>query len=158
MSQIYLFPGPVHTGKTTRLTEWINNKNDVDGILQPLINGRRHIKHILSGETRLLEVIQDFDQQNIISIGDYKFSADVFEWAQSQLLISFNRNPEWIIIDEVGKLEMDNKGLEPAVSEIINNLNKDIDINLVFVVRDYLIPNFLKKYSLTKNDIRVLKI
>lgn len=158
MSRIYLFSGPVHTGKTTRLTGWINNKIDVDGILQPVINGKRYIKHISSGEIKLLEIIQNSAQKNIFSIGDYKFSADVLEWAQSQLLISFNRKPEWLIIDEVGKLEMDNKGLEPAVSEIINNLNKGIDINLVFVVRDYLIPNFLKKYSLTKNDIRVLEI
>ena len=56
MNKIFLLSGSIHTGKTTRLTEWIKNKKDVDGILQPVIDGKRHIKHISSGEIQLLEV------------------------------------------------------------------------------------------------------
>jgi nucleoside-triphosphatase THEP1 len=158
MKQIFVFSGPIHTGKTTRLAEWIKNKKDVDGILQPVIDGKRHLKHISSGEIQLLEISPASHEKNILEIGDYIFNNDVFTWARYKLLLAFNNHPEWLIIDEVGKLEMDNKGLEPAISKILNDLNDNSNINLIFVVRDYLIPDFLNKYSLSKNDIQNLEV
>jgi nucleoside-triphosphatase THEP1 len=158
MNKIFLLSGPIHTGKTTRLAEWIKNKEDVDGILQPVIDGKRHIKHISSGESWLLEIPTDSNQKNILSIGNYKFSYDVFNWARSILLLAYNKNPEWLIIDEVGKLEMQNKGLEPAISKILNDLDSLTATKIVFVVRDYLVPQFLIKYSLNKKDIQNLEI
>ena len=53
---------------------------------------------------------------------------------------------------------MDNKGLEPAISKILNDLNDQFEMNLVFVVRDYLVPDFLTKYCLDKNDIQTLEV
>ncbi len=158
MSKIFLLSGPIHTGKTTRLTEWIKNKNDIDGILQPVIDGKRHIKHISSGEILLLEIPFDFHEKNILIIGNYKFNNDVFTWARKELLLAYNKNPEWLIIDEVGKLEMEGKGLEPAIGKIINDLNDHKNLNLVFVVRDHLVPDFLTKYGLNKNEIQNLEL
>jgi nucleoside-triphosphatase THEP1 len=158
MNQIFLLSGPIQTGKTTRLTEWIKKKNDVDGILQPVIDGKRYIKHISSGIVQLLEISPDSNEKNILSIGNYKFNNDVFTWTRSKLLLTFNKHPEWLIIDEVGKLEMDNKGLEPAISKILNDLNNQTNMNVVFVVRDYLVLDFLIKYCLDKNDIQTLEI
>ena len=158
MNKIFLLSGSIHTGKTTRLTEWIKNKKDVDGILQPVIDGKRHIKHISSGEIQLLEVSPDSNENNIVAIGNYKFNSEVFAWARSTLLLAYNKHSKWLIIDEVGKLEMDNKGLEPAISKILNDLNDQFEMNLVFVVRDYLVPDFLTKYCLDKNDIQTLEV
>lgn len=158
MNNIFLLSGPIHTGKTTRLAEWIKKKEDVDGILQPVINGKRHIKHISSCESRLLEILPDLNEKNILSIGNYKFSSDVFTWARSKLLLAFNKYPEWLIIDEFGKLEIDNTGLEPTICKILNDLNNQTNMNVVFAVRDYLIQDFLTKYSLDKNDIKYLEI
>lgn len=158
MNQIFLLSGPIHTGKTTKLTEWIKNKDNVDGILQPIINGRRHIKHILSGEIQLLEILPGSQEKNIITVGNYKFNNDVFAWAHSKLLLAYNKNPEWLIIDEVGKLEICAKGLEPAISNILNSLNYHKNLNLVFVVRDYLVPDFLTKYYLGTDDFQNLEL
>jgi len=158
MNRIFLLSGPIHTGKTTRLSEWIKNKNDIDGTLQPIIGGKRHIKNISSGEIRLLESPPDSHEKNILIIGDYKFNNDVFTWARKELLLAYNKNPEWLIIDEVGKLEIFGKGLEPAVSEILKDFNAHKNINLVFVVRDYLVPDFLIKYGLNKNEIQNLEL
>lgn len=154
MNKIFLLSGPTHTGKTTRLTEWIKNKDNVDGILQPVIDGRRHIKHISSSEIQLLEILPGSQEKNIIAIGNYKFNNDVFTWARSKLLLAYSKHPEWLIIDEVGKLEIDGKGLEPAVSEILKDFNDYKNINLVFVVRDYLVPDFLTKYCLGNADFQ----
>jgi nucleoside-triphosphatase len=158
MSQIFLLSGAVHSGKTTRLTQWIKDKDNVDGILQPVIDGKRYIKIISSGEIRLLEILDDSDNKNIITIGNYKFSSNMFTWARDQFILSFNKNPEWLIIDEFGKLEMANKGLEPAFSKIMYELKNYPRINLVIVVRDYLFPDFLQKYSLSKNDVNMIEV
>jgi nucleoside-triphosphatase len=158
MSQIFLLSGAVHSRKTTRLTQWIKDKDNVDGILQPVIDEKRYIKIISSGEIRLLEVPDDSDKKNIIAIGNYKFSNDVFTWARNQLIYSFKINPYWLIIDEFGKLEIDNKGLEPALSKVINELKNYPRINLVIVVRDYLVSGFLQKYSLSKNDVNMIEV
>ena len=158
MSQIFLLSGAVHSGKTTRLTQWIKGKDNVDGILQPVIDGKRYIKIISSGEIRLLEVLDDSDNKNIITIGNYKFSSESFNWARNQLIYSFKMNPDWLIIDEFGKLELDDKGLEPALGKIIYELKNYPIINLVVVVRDYLISGFLQKYSLSKNDVNMIEV
>lgn len=158
MSKIFLLSGPVHTGKTTRLSEWIKNKDGVDGILQPVIDGMRYIQHISSGEIRLLEITPDSPENKVLTIGNYKFNNEVFIWAQSKLLSAFSKNPQWLIIDEVGKLEMSEKGLEPSIKRIFYKLNDFPDMNLVFVVRDYLVSDFLTKYSLNKKDICNLDI
>jgi nucleoside-triphosphatase THEP1 len=158
MNNFFLLSGPIHTGKTTLLTKWIKNKTSVDGILQPIINGKRHIKLISSGEVRLLEMPPDSMEQNILSIGKYKFSSECLIWASDHLILSFYQNPEWLIIDEFGKLEMDNKGMEPTISKIFTDLEFHPKIKLVFVVRDYLVSSFLNKYSLSKNDILNLEL
>lgn len=153
MSQIFLLSGAVHSGKTTRLSRWIKNQNNVDGILQPVIDAKRYFKHISSGETKLLEISKDSDQKDIIAIGNYKFSNDVFSWANDQLILSFQKNPEWLIVDEFGLLEMDNKGLEPAVTKVLNDINHLTNMNLLIVIRDYLISSFLNKFNLPLYDV-----
>jgi nucleoside-triphosphatase THEP1 len=158
MNQIFLLSGPIHTGKTTKLTEWIRNKDNVDGILQPVIDGRRHIKYISSGEIQLLEILPGSQKKNILAIGNYKFNNDVFTWARSKLLMAYRKKPEWLIIDEVGKLEISGGGLEPAISNVLNDFNDNKNLNLVFVVRDYLVPDFLTRYCLGNDDFQDLEL
>ena len=158
MSQIFLLSGAVHSGKTTSLTQWIKDKDNVDGILQPVIDGKRYIKIISSGEIMLLEILDDSDNKNIITIGNYKFSSESFNWTRNQLIFFFQKNPDWLIIDEFGKLELDDKGFEPALGKIIYELKNYPIINLVVVVRDYLISGFLQKYSLSKNDVNMIEV
>jgi nucleoside-triphosphatase THEP1 len=154
-ANIHLFSGPIQTGKTTRLTKWIDNKDNVAGILQPVINGKRHIKNISTGEIRLLES-QDKTDETVI-IGNYRFNPDVFKWAQKELLNSYYKFPDWLIIDEVGKLELKGEGLEPVVTRILTDENEK-KINILLVIRDYLLKQFLEKFSLKKDDIHILDL
>lgn len=158
MSQIYILTGAVHSGKTSKITKWVTSKSNVNGILQPVIDGKRHIKLISSNETRLLETPLDSDKNDIIKIGNYNFSNDVFKWASNGLLEAFFSNPEWLTIDEYGKLELLDKGLEPVVGKILNDLIEHTDTKIVFIIRDYLVISFLDKYSLNNKDIEFLEI
>jgi hypothetical protein len=40
MKPIFILIYPMHTCKTNRLTDWSKNKYGIDGILQPVIDGR----------------------------------------------------------------------------------------------------------------------
>lgn len=158
MNKIFLLSGSIHSGKTTRISEWISGKENIAGILQPVIDSRRYLKEISSGEVKLLEILPDNKETDIISVGNYKFSSQVFSWARSKLISAFNKNPEWMIIDEFGKLEINGRGLEPAISRIMNDLNDYQNINLVFVIRDYLVSQFLRKYGLNGYNVINLEI
>ena len=150
---LYYYTGPVQTGKTTRVGEWALQKN-CSGILAPIINGKRHLRDIKSGEEKLLESEAN---RNTISIGKYNFKNEVFEWGRQKLIAEYESEPEWLVIDEYGKLELRDEGIEPAISTIINHWKIDKKIKLLIIVRDYLVDDFIKKFD-NGNKLIELKI
>ena len=147
--------GPIQSGKTTRLTAWVKCHQGCCGLLSPVINNRRYIYSIDADEYRCLEAEKDHaSDQKIISIGRYNFLESTFAWARKQLAIAAKRNCKWLIIDEIGPLELDGRGLEPKVGEIVNTALQSEKNNLILVVRDSLIEKVVNFYHLKgKYDI-----
>jgi nucleoside-triphosphatase len=142
---IFLFSKPIRSGKTTALMHWCSQKTGVSGILMPDINGRRNFFD-LDTRTTFLAECDNPGQTNeaLINMGRFYFYRSAFEKANVILLEGSSKKAEWLIIDEVGRMELEGKGVYPAL-EII--LNKKECRNLVLVVRDSLIdtiPAFLK--------------
>ena len=150
--QMYIFSDPIHSGKTTRLEQWIKKTPAVDGILTPVINGKRYIKFITSGEKYQLETDSQ-DAASFQKIGNYKFRTDIFQKAESYLINLIDNPPAWIVIDEIGFLELDGHGFEPAVSELIHRLDSAKDVHILIVVRDYLKEKVMDYYKLDTNEI-----
>ena len=150
MAQIYIYSEPIHAGKTTRLNEWIANLPSVDGILAPVINGKRYIKYISSGDLYLLEADSD-NPESFQQIGKYQFRTSVFQKAQNYLLNLIDNTPDWIIVDEIGFLELEGLGYEPAVSQIINSLQIKSNVNILLVIRDTLKDKVIDYYKLSSN-------
>ncbi len=144
MKNIFILTGEIKTGKTTRLMQWATNKTSIDGIFQPVIDGRRFIYHISSKTLKPLETMQT---ENIISIGKYKFSIQTFEWAQEILREAFNNQNKWIIIDEVGPLELKGTGLEPEFHKLISE-TKNSSVKLILVIRNSILNDVIKFYNL----------
>ncbi len=153
--QIKILTGKVHSGKTTRLFTFINSHKSVDGILAPVINKRKMLYHILSKQLKTLEVEGKSDET--ISIGNYNFLIDSFNWANRKLNDGFSKNPEWLIIDEIGKLELEKKGLFDSADFILKNL-KNSKTKIILVIRDYLIKSALELFNLNENEIEFLEI
>ncbi len=151
--QMYIFSGPIHTGKTTKLEKWIIKNPDVDGILMPVINGRRYLYFIAKGETHLLETEIE-NPESFEQIGKYKFQIAIFQKAQNYLLGLIDHLPSWIVIDEIGFLELNKLGFEPAVSTLISKLNSVKDVNILLVVRDYLKDEVMDFYKLDRNLVK----
>lgn len=158
MKEIFIVTGPIQSGKTTRLEEWVKSQNNIDGILQPIINGTRCLKNISSGESNQLELAEEINDGNLIRVGKFVFDEDVFKWAQKKLLLSIENNLDWLVIDEYGKLELIGKGLEPIISEIILDEKRFFKTKLVVVIRDYLLDEFVYKFRSEKVNIELMKL
>ncbi|MCX6156516.1 MAG: hypothetical protein NTY74_00875 [Ignavibacteriae bacterium] len=147
MSNVYIFTGEIKTGKTTRLQKWVGDNPDADGILSPVIDGRRHIVSIKSNETRLLEYHGDDKSTELTKIGNYNFLTSVFEWGREELYKVYLQKPKWLIVDEIGPLELRGEGLEPEVCRILNDDGND-ETNVVLVVRKPLLEKVIEHYGL----------
>ncbi len=150
MKKIILFSGPVHSGKTTELQSFISDKN-CDGIIAPIKGGNRYIQRIKTGETKML----DTEDEKSIHIGKYKFSKETFEWAKTQIRESLLNKIEYLVIDEIGKLELKNEGYEPVLSYAIKHFKEQDIFSLVLVVRESLVDNVVEKYGLNFFEITI---
>lgn len=153
--QIKIVTGKVHTGKTTRLFAFANSHKSVDGILVPVIHDKRMIYNISSKELKQLEV--DNNSNKCISVGKYNFLNESFSWANKKLIDGFSKNPEWIILDEIGKLELEKKGLFESADFILTNF-RNTKTNIIFVIRDYLLDAVLKSFNLNENEIEIMNL
>lgn len=153
MSNIFIYSGPVKTGKTTRLMQWAASQKRFDGIFQPVIDEKRFIYHIGS---RTLKLLESDSTNNKTTIGKYNFSNESFDWAKKVLLDCIGKEIDWLIIDEVGPLELDCKGLEPVVTKIIDERNK-LKCRIICVVREKLLEKFLIHYRL-ENSYKIFDV
>lgn len=145
-TNIYIFSRQIRTGKTTELKEWIESNKNVAGILTPDVDGRRKLLDIKTGAYHYLELNETID--NTIAVGRFYFDKNVFEKAQQILLSALQLRPEWLVIDEIGKLEIEQAlGLEPAVGRIINEYKHPAK-NLLLVIRDSLLSKAIDHYKL----------
>ena len=85
----------------------------------------------------------------------FSFSGNTFAWAKQIIKTGMEKKPEWFIIDEFGRLELEDKGLQPEFSEIINNRENYPDTNLLIVIRDYLFDSFMSYHNLSDSDIEI---
>lgn len=152
--KIKIVTGKIHSGKTTNLFQFVNNNESVDGILAPIVNKKRKLYHISTRAMKNLEV--DEPGENTINVGKYHFINSTFEWANKKLIISRNKNPKWLIVDEIGKLELDSKGLHNSCLEIIKNKD-EYDTNIILVIRDYLLEQVLNSYNIMESEYEFLK-
>ena len=151
MKTINILTGPIQSGKTTRLIAWVKFHTRCAGILSPLLSKKRFIYSIHANEYRPLETENESAAgEETISIGKYLFLQSSFAWAQEQLKLALDINPRWIIIDEIGPLELSGKGLEPMVGKILKSYQSNKKCRLVLVVRESLLDEVVRYYDLQR--------
>ncbi len=144
---IVIFSNPIRSGKTTRLQQWCDQKKNIAGILMPDINGKRNILDIKTAATFEIECSDpENTDKELVNIGRYYFYWEAFEKANSMLLQEITQMGDWLIIDEVGKLEIIGKGFYPAVKAIITAASYK---NLLLVVREGLCEAVVSFFKIT---------
>ncbi len=141
---IYILTGPIQTGKTTSLQQWAEKREDVYGILTPIINGKRVFINVHTGEQWPMEA--SGTDKEVIIVGKYKFSKTGFDKAIETVRSSI-QTPGWLVIDEIGPLELKGDGFSDVLDEV-RNTRKNYTI---LVVRDK--ERMVEK---VKNEFRII--
>jgi nucleoside-triphosphatase THEP1 len=152
LNKIILYTGPVKSGKSTALMSLTQQRKDICGILSPRIDEKKYLYNIQTGESRMLEADAGLSHTEIVSVGKYKFRQDVFNWGKEVLKSAFQSTASYIIIDEIGPLEFEGKGLSPAVDEIINTSSAQSK-NLIIVVRESLTTEFFEYFQIDRSEV-----
>lgn len=128
--------------------DWVQQQSDVYGILTPDVEGKRRLYDIHSGTYHDLEAAGI--SPDTVRIGRFHFYEPIFAKARKLLIEGAALQPEWLVVDEIGKLEMEQKkGLEPAISEIIELYqNRPGKANLLLVIRDFLLEKAMEHYNI----------
>ena len=143
---IILFSRPVRSGKTSELMQWCSGRNSVSGILMPDKDGQRKMMNIRTGETFDAQCLQpEQTTKELIRVGSFHFYRAAFEKANNILIESIAFAPKWIVIDEVGKLELEQKGFHFAVVQV---LKQALSSNIILVVRESLLKEIISSYQL----------
>ncbi len=128
-ADIFILTAPVQSGKTTSLVQWSANRNDVHGILTPVINGKRVFMDAQSREQFHMEATED--DEDILAVGRFVFSKDNFGKAV-QIIRDAIHEEGWLVIDEVGPLELRGEGFSEVLNEVLTIRQERI----LLVVRD----------------------
>jgi len=152
---IFIFSGPVRSGKTTALFNWSIEKEDVAGILMPDSNGKRKILDIRSQNIFDIECDDPVNSKEaLVKVGRFSFYENAFKKANAILMRATELDPGWLIIDEVGKLELDRKGFFESVKEITEMyLTKKNNGRLLLVVRNSLCAEVISFFKLKDYQI-----
>ncbi len=152
---IYILTGGIRTGKTTALLDWCENRNDIDGVLCPDDDkGKRYFLNIKSKDTYPLAANNETEDYNIISIGPFQFLKSSFQKANDYLLeVNDKRDYSYLVIDELGKLELKNIGLHDSAKSTVNQHENSKSHHLILVVRESLLNEIIEHYNISEYSV-----
>lgn len=150
-NEIYILTGDIQTGKTTSLMNWCEQRADVAGILTPIIDDKRKFVNVFSNAVFDMEA--NNEEKDILLIGKYRFSLKAFDRAKQILLQSLPSTINYLIIDEIGFLEIKGEGFYECVKTI---LKKNIDQKIILVVRKNLLTDVIKIFNLKKSHPKII--
>lgn len=148
-NKIYLFTGPIRSGKTTALQHWAASRTDLGGFLTPDgPEGRRVLEDLSTYRTYPFEA-GSAENPDTIEVGRFRFYRQGFEEGKAILHRARTAPPTWLIIDEVGKLELRNEGWMPELEALIETYKRTETVgNLLLVVRSSLLEQVVQKFGL----------
>ncbi len=155
-NRITIITGQIRSGKTTYLKKLISLLDNIEGIIQITDGEKRFFVDISSGDQ--IELTSQSSDLDTFNMGNFIFKNSAFNWAKEKLETSLKKGYKIIAIDEFGLLEFRGEGLEPIFSEIINQIKLNAELQLLVVVRETLLQDFLKKFNLNEKEIKIEKI
>jgi nucleoside-triphosphatase THEP1 len=147
---IYILTAPIGSGKTTSLQDWSSGRTDVHGILTPVLNGKRIFMNAATREQFEMEASAG---EPALVVGRYSFSKKSFEKAIS-IIKEGALQQGWLIIDEVGPMELRGEGFYDALTEVLKMRKHKI----ILVARKGLVNDVKEKLGITHaKDIDALE-
>jgi nucleoside-triphosphatase THEP1 len=124
----------------------------VFGILTPIVNGKRtfmnvHARHLFDMEANNRETSK-------LTVGRFEFSKIGFDKA-IQIIRSAKYENGWLIVDEIGPMELRGEGFREVIKEIIASENEHQKI--ILVVRKGLVDQLKESFQI-KDAIVINKV
>lgn len=145
-SKIIILTGAKQSGKSTALLTWIEEKN-VGGFLTPIVSGKRILLSLPDKVYTPFESTDSYAES--IKVGRYEFLKSAFQVMNNHLVQQSSSVFDWLVIDEVGPLELNGEGIYPGLIHVLHNTNN----SLLLVVREGLVEEVIEKFKLTSAEI-----
>ncbi|GAA4371010.1 hypothetical protein GCM10023185_46070 [Hymenobacter saemangeumensis] len=151
MPAIYLLTGPIRSGKTTRLMAWARATPGAAGLLMPDGPQGRMFHDLETGFA--WPAAARLGEARPLTIGRFQFSRAAFEWANASLRGAAARpGTRWLVLDELGPLELRGEGLAPALQSILAQPARPF--HLVLVIRASLVGQVTAAFNLSRWPLR----
>ena len=145
---IYLLSAPVQSGKTTSLINWSAARKDVYGILTPVIKGKRVFMNAQTREQFPMEASGD---EETITVGRFVFSKTGFDKAIQVIRDAISKDG-WLIIDEIGPLELRGEGFSEVLKEVLVRRND----KLLLVVRKEMAQKVNDHFRINASELNTI--
>lgn len=133
---IFILTAPIRSGKTTSLIKWLAQRDDVYGILTPVVEGKRIFMNVATKDQFPMEAsaLRQAQGEETLLVGRFVFSKAGFEKATTIIRDAIDKKG-WLVIDEIGPLELRGEGFHDILKEVLRR-RKD---NVLLVVREGLV-------------------
>ena len=145
--------GDIGSGKSSLLEQLVNALSDQFSIGGLITKGQER-KYFLDIKTREKEYFSSEEKEKGERIGKYFLSRRSLDFAFS--VIKESKRNDIIIVDEIGRLEKEKKGLYKAIESLFNDVKKDIKI-VIMAIRKDLLQELLSLFSIRPAEIWEVK-
>ena len=154
--KVNIITGAKQSGKTTFLLKKIQELRQggkiVSGIISrgTFVDNNRHsffVQDISSGKEQLLmtsDLISGSEK-----IGKFFIKSDAFNWGKSILEKAIDSNADYIVLDEIGRFELEEKGWSNIIPALIKS-----DKKIFLIIREEWVNEFIKKYQISDVNIQ----
>ena len=158
--KVFIISGAQGEGKTTRLKEVLNLLQKSDKSFAGFVavgswdNNKRtafNLVNIQSGDSIPLCGITA--KENWLKAGRFYFNRDAIAMGEKWLLENKNSQTGFVVIDEIGIFELDNKIWHTAFQKLLKQSN----CQLIITVRESILENIIQKYMLENIEVFSLK-
>jgi len=151
---INILTGPVHSGKTTLLKNALSSLKEKDLSIAGYLSKSLWEKSECLGydlydlkNHRYHPFIRKEGQEEWQSIGPFFFLPESLDIAMQ--IIRRSEKADLCVVDEVGPLELEGKGVWPAIAEVLKLSQGDF----LLVVRDSILENFLDRIERDNSEV-----
>ncbi len=151
--KVTIITGDRHSGKTTRLLKYIetlkNNGVSVAGIVAvgTFKNNVRDSFLLKDISTNIEKPFMSrIECDNCDKIGRFYINNETYKWGLIVVEGAIKSNVNTIVIDEVGMLELNEKGWHTVLKEALKT-----DKNIIITVRDKFVDDIILKYGIRTN-------
>lgn len=147
--QVYILSAPVQSGKTTAVYRWAKEQKSVGGFLTPDVDGLRYTYLPYTKKWLAFETKNANENQPIVNVGKFRFFQTAFDTMEKTLIDDLRKGLDWVVLDELGKLEIRGIGLaEVATTALAFVTAGETESKLLLIVREELLDSVVEHFSI----------